>query len=136
MPLMTHAARFTATLTAVLLTACATVPADPLTPEEAVKARAGERWQALIEGDAARAYDYYTEAYRAVTPPDVFARQAASGTIAREAEPVRAECEPGRCQVVVRLTFPSPTGGGHMLDTHRTENWLEEQGKWRYHPRR
>ena len=56
-----------AVLAAGLLAGCASLAPAP--PEEQVRARATERWQALVAYQMDKAYAFTTPAYRAVASP-------------------------------------------------------------------
>lgn len=53
-------------LALLMLVGCTTADKQTLTAEESVKARAAERWQALIEGKLETAYDYELPEYRKI----------------------------------------------------------------------
>ncbi|MFM2450597.1 MAG: hypothetical protein RIS44_3047, partial [Pseudomonadota bacterium] len=51
---------------ALFLTACTTTPVETRTPEQIVQERAVQRWQAMIRGDVAAAYEYVAPSIRSV----------------------------------------------------------------------
>lgn len=124
-----------AVLAAGLLAGCASVA--PATPEEQVRARAIERWQALVAYQMDKAYAFTTPAYRAVASP---ARDRARYGNAAQwvgAEVVRVTCEPEKCVARVRIDAkPSAIPGigrKTTLSTHADEIWLLVDGQWWLH---
>ena len=117
---------------AVLAVGCATAPA---TQEDAVRARADERWQALIKSDFARAYEYTTPAYKAIHPAGQYF--SARGTAAqwKSATVLNVECpEIDKCVAKVRLVavLSGVPQAVREVSTVLDETWLREDGQWWY----
>lgn len=123
-----------ATLAASFLAGCASLAPAP--PEEQVRARATERWQALVAYQMDKAYAFTTPAYRAVAS---FERDRARYGSAAQwvgAEVVRVSCEPEKCIARVRIDAkPTIPGIGRKttLSTHADEIWLLVDGQWWLH---
>lgn len=121
-----------ATLCAVLaLSACASLGGS--SPQEQVRQRATERWQALLAGEYSRAYNYNTPSFRAVLTVDGYRNRFGSAVTWLGAEVVRVECpEVSRCTAVVRIDYRPVMS--HQADakisTHVDETWISENGKW------
>lgn len=116
------------------LTACANIHGG--SPEDRVRDRATERWQALVAYQMEKAYAYTTPAYRAVIS---FERDRARYGSAAQwvgAEVVRVTCEPAKCTARVRIDArPTIPGIGRKttLTTHADEIWLLVDGQWWLH---
>ena len=115
-------------LASLLLAACASVPQGA--PEDLVRQRATERWQALVAGDFAKAYTYATPAFKATVTADVY--KARFGKAAwYGAEVVSVTCpEPAQCTAKVRIEFKAAIKGIDRITTHFDETWLLEDGHW------
>jgi hypothetical protein len=103
------------------------------TPEEQVRQRAGERWQALVGGDFNRAYSYNTADFRALVTPAVYRGRTGSAVTWVGSEVVNVKCpEPTKCTALVRIDFTSLKGGqsGNKMNIHTDETWLLENGQW------
>lgn len=112
------------------LGACATLGS---VPQEQVRQRANERWQALVASDFDRAYTYNTPGYRAVVSTDVYRSRVGAAVKWLGAEAVTVECpEPAKCNATVRIDYRPLQGGraGDKYSTHIDETWLLEDGQW------
>ncbi len=115
---------------AALLAGCAAF--TPATPEEAVKQRATERWQALIKGDYKAAYGYLAPSVRSVNDYERYRASFGAAIKWLEVEVVNVACEPEKCSARIKivsaphpsLRFPANITSG--ID----ETWLLEDGKW------
>jgi hypothetical protein len=116
---------------AAWLAGCATT--GPQTPEEVVKARANERWAAVLKGDVPKAYGYMAPGYRAVHGEQDYrnARGSAVKWVAAEAVEVRCP-EATKCLAKVRIEAKPFMGRrfGDTIATHAEETWLLEDGQW------
>jgi hypothetical protein len=115
----------------LLLTACASIGSKP--PEDHVRQRAADRWQALVAGDISRAYGYNTPGYRAVISPEGFRGRIGSGGSWVGAEVGEINCpEAVKCIARVRIDFKPFMGRryGDNISTHADETWLLEDGQW------
>lgn len=111
--------------------------------------RAESRWQALIEHDFRRVYEYQTPAYRELYSFEHFRAGYARGPwlSARVTEISLAEAGVGESEsnsesdvpitaqvnvsVEVAATFPS-TSSTVRADTMLEENWIHQAGEWWY----
>jgi hypothetical protein len=104
----------------------------PKPPEEQVRLRATERWQAAIAGDMKKVYDSTAPSYRALVSFDRF-RAGFGGAVSwTGAEVVGVTCEPAVCTTVVRIDAKPLLGKGYgdVISTHFDEKWVLEQGEW------
>lgn len=114
-----------------LLSACASAP--PATPEEQIRQRAQERWQALIKGDFERAYTYLSPASRAVVPYERYRGSIGGAVVWKGAEVVDVRCETlEKCIAKVKVLtepviFRQRFG---TIETHLDETWLLDKGQW------
>ena len=119
-----------ALLAGLLLAACATVPVGP--PEEIVRQRSSERWQALINRDFAKAYTFHTPAYRATVDAEAY-RDLSNKAGWSAGEVVKVTCpEATRCLSTVRMESKSALWRkyGGVISTHDDETWTLENGQW------
>lgn len=116
---------------ALILSACASLGGG--TPQEQVRQRATERWQALVGGQFSSAYSYNTPGFRAVVTPDGYRNRIGSSVIWVGAEVIGVNCsEVDKCLVRVRIDFKPVLGSMNdaKVSTHLDETWLLEDGKW------
>ena len=106
---------------------CASVSRAPATPEQAVQARAQERWNALIAGQLDKAFEYITPSGRSTLPLEVY-RARLTGTSWRGAKVTGAVCEPEVCDVTVTLDINVLPNLPYQQVI--TEKWLLDGGKW------
>ena len=121
--------RTAALAAAALLAGCAAF--QPATPEEAVSARADQRWKALMAADWAKAHTFLTPAFRATMPVERY-RERFVGVPRWTNVTVRsAKCESEKCTVVVRIEAQyGGRSGMRTLSTEMPETWLREDGQW------
>ena len=128
---MRRAAVWVAIGTSLLLASCASLNNKP--PEEQVRQRAAQRWQALVAGDFNRAYSYNTPGYRAVITPESFRGRIGSSGSWVGAEVMAMNCpEAVKCIARVRIDFKPFMGRryGDNISTYADETWLLEDGQW------
>jgi hypothetical protein len=125
-----RAARWAPLLASLVLVACAAVPQG--TPEEQVRQRASERWQALVAGDFAKAYTYSTPGFKAVVAADAYKDRFRASW--HGADVVQVSCaEPAKCTAKVRIDMKYMVKSTHTdsrITTHADESWLLEDGQW------
>jgi len=115
----------------LVLAACAGLGSSKR--EDLVRQRALERWQALVAGQFAKAYEYSAPGFRSVVTPDAFRSRQGSAVKWEGAEVVSVDCpETARCIAKIRIDFRPLLGGrfGDKIDTHIDETWLLEDGQW------
>jgi hypothetical protein len=116
---------------ALTLSACASLGGGK--PEEQVRQRATERWQALVAGKFSRAYSYDTPGFRAVVTPDGYRNRIGSAIAWVGAEVIKVDCpEASQCVAVVRIDFKPVLSRkfDEKLSTHVNETWLFQEGQW------
>lgn len=115
---------------ASLLSACAGIKSAP--PEETVKERATERWQALLKRDTRKAYEYMAPSYRSVVSAETFGSKFGTSVVWVSAEVVSVACETAKCTATVRIEAKPLMGAkfGNTIETHVDETWLLEDGRW------
>ncbi len=115
---------------ATALTGCAMFKPKP--PEEQVRARATERWQAAVAGDIEKVYSLTGPSYRALVGYSRYRAGIGSAVAWTGAEVVDVTCQPAVCTVVVRIDAKPILGKGYndVLSTHFDEKWVLEQGEW------
>ena len=114
---------------AAVLAGCATTPTAP---EEVVKERATQYWQARIAGKPAQAYALLTPAYRSVRTLEQYTLQYGSPGGITAAEVASVQCEPEKCTARVKLTtkVPLPMLNMDKISTYVDETWLLDGGTW------
>jgi hypothetical protein len=115
---------------AAWLAACASLQSKP---EDSVTERANARWQALIQGDMAKAYTYSTSGFRAVVNLENFKSRTGIAGRWHAAQVVNVTCDtPERCKAVIKLEFSTliPGFSKDRMKTHIDETWLLEDGQW------
>lgn len=117
------------TFLAVTLGACTTVSPVKMSPEQAVMARAQERWNLLIAGQFEKSYDYITPAGRSTLPMAIY-RSRISGGSWKGAKVTGAVCEPEVCEVTAILDVDVLPNLPHRQPI--TEKWLLDGEKWWY----
>jgi len=126
-----HSVTIAGAFTMGLLAGCAGVgglSAD--TPSEAknsaVAARAQARWQRLIDGDLAGAYEYLSPASRTTMPLDLYKAKHKVGMY-RSVKVDGVDCEADTCTVTLSLTYDYKRVKG--VTTPLVEKWIITQGQ-------
>ena len=117
--------------TAALVAGCAAL--GPQTPEDAVKARASDRWAAMLKGEMPKAYAYLAPGYRAVHSEKEYAGRRGNAVQLKGAEVVEVRCpEATKCNARVRIESKPfmMKGFSDTMATHVDETWLLEDGQW------
>ena len=106
--------------------ACAVTSESPLeTRRDVVRARATERWQAVIKGDLDKAYGFMSETSWQATSLDRFkARSRVAAFTGAEIQKV--ECEAEICRVDVFVTYDHRLMKGVGMPLRET--WVIERG--------
>lgn len=118
-------------LASLTLAACASLGGG--SPQEQVRQRATERWQALVGGEYSRAYSFNTPGFRAVVTSDGYRNRIGSSVIWVGAEVIGVSCpEADKCLARVRIDYQPIQNfqGGDKVSTHIDETWLLDDGKW------
>jgi hypothetical protein len=94
----------------------------------AVKARATERWNALIKGDYAGAYAYMSPTSRERTPIDVYKQRLGMVRFTdAKVEEVVCAAQSDSCKVTARVTYDHRKFKGVV--TPMEETWVVEKGQ-------
>ena len=144
---MKHFAPLAAALFAASLAGCAGAPATTrseakgVAPKD-VEARAQARWDLLVAGKAAEAYDYFSPGYRQVKDRATYAADIAVRPVRwTKAEVKGSECPPDLqvCDVTVEVhyTVESSLPGVGTLASYSpiVERWIETEGSWYFVPK-
>ncbi len=104
----------------------------PSTPEQIVKKRAAQYWQARIAGKYEQAYQLSTPSYRKLKTAEQFRMQFGAGVSVQAAEVASVVCEPQKCTAKMKISA-TPSLPGLKLGTiplYMDEVWLLEDGQW------
>ena len=112
---------------ASMLAACSSAPKEPqVPPEQAVKALAQERWNALIAGDVPKVYGYMSPAAREALSLEAFRGSIRLGFFQR-AEVVKVDCQPEVCDVQLQVAY---VYRGSSIVTPVRESWIRSGDGW------
>lgn len=112
---------------ASMLAACGAAPGKKeAPPEELVRARAQERWSALIAGDVPKVYGYMSPAAREALSLEAFRDSIRLGFF-QKADVVKVECQPEVCDVQLQVTY---VYRGSSIVTPVRESWIRSDGGW------
>jgi hypothetical protein len=102
--------------------------------EDAVRRRALERWNLLMEGRVESAYAYLSPGYREATSLARYSRTVQGVGLWKGAEVREVKCEEKRCEVKVVLDLA--VGGAKPVPAPVIESWiqLEDGGDWWHVP--
>jgi hypothetical protein len=110
---------------ALAVAACASLDQRP--PEEAVVARAQQRWDALVKGDLKAAYGYLSPGSRAVMDQATFDSSIRRG-FWKSAKVDKAVCgSPQTCDAQVTIEYEFR---GTRTKTPLRETWIREGSDW------
>lgn len=113
-------------LAVALMNGCATSPSS----QEIVRARAQERWQAVLSGDAAKAYGFLSPGSRSsITLTNYLKKLERGSAFWRKAEVGSVECQESRCNVTVFLEYDLKDAV-KGLRRPIGETWLLDEGQW------
>ena len=128
-------------LAALALAGCAATgePAPQPADVVPVDVRAGERWERLVEGDFAAAYEYLSPGYRSsVSSVNYQRRMLLSRVTWQDAEVIDTECQEEACKVRISLDYllVKPVPGVDRLPRTREveEDWILVDGEWFHVP--
>lgn len=130
-----------ALVSALMISACATAPADNDawrdSQRSVLKQRAEARWQMLIEGDFKEAYGFLSPDYRSVVNLQQYKKKFGRSIDWRLArvDDIRYD-SPTVATVLVKLTYATdlPGARGELIQNTREmpEKWLYKDGGWWY----
>lgn len=103
-------------------------------PSQVLTQRAQARWQALIEGDFAKAYGFETPAYRQATPLRLYTSRFGSQLRWDKAEVMEVLPDPDGETAVVRVMifYTAMDAVGGVINGERPvdESWVRTGGDW------
>lgn len=102
-------------------------------PRQQVRELAVLRWNALLAGDLARAYEYLSPGTRDVMSLDLYKKKIRTGGW-KKASVDTVLCEQDRCEVMMVVEYSYRDI--KSIETRLSEVWLQEGGKWWYVPRK
>lgn len=94
-----------------------------------VAKKAQSRWDALIKGDLAAAYEYLSPGYRSVTSLELYKAKIRTG-LWKKVKVDSVACEKDRCDVVLIVEYSYPKYGMESISSRLNEVWLQEDGDW------
>lgn len=103
------------------------------TPQQQVKMLAEARWNALLAGDLAKAYEYLSPGTREVMTLDVYKKKTRASAW-KKAGVDTVSCEHDRCAVTMVIEYSYRDM--KSIETRLNEIWLQEGEKWWYVPRK
>jgi hypothetical protein len=123
----------------MLLSACAAT--STVAPEDVVKERAQARWDALLTGDFATAYSYYSPGFRSATTVVDFEIGIRMRKVQhRSAEYLDQNCEENVCTVRFtvgyRVVKPVPGVDAWENEGVVSEQWIKSDGEWWFLPQK
>jgi hypothetical protein len=126
-------------LAVMLLSACATT--STASPEDIVKERAQARWDALLDGDFATAYSYFSPGYRStITVVDFEIGVRMRKVQYRTAEYLGHSCENDVCTVQIKVGYlvarPVPGLDNWESESMLSEQWINSDGEWWFLPQK
>jgi hypothetical protein len=112
---------------AAMSAGCAIIGAgsSPEQKQKVVAERAKERWDLLIKGDVAGAYQFLSSGSKAATPADVYKAKIRPG-LWRQATVSKVDCQAEVCKVIMLITYDAKRMKG--IETPIDETWVIENG--------
>ena len=119
----------------LLLSACATT----VRTEDIIKERATARWNALLSGDLAGAYEYLSPGFRSSVSSIQYQRSILIKKVKwTSVQYIESDCAESSCKVTVLLDYTVYGGlpGVKSFDGAQTihESWLLIEGTWYFVP--
>ena len=122
----------------VFLAGCATSPHNKM--PKAVEDRAIKRWDLLIAGQTAEAYDYLAPGYRQTKPKDIYTKENLTRPVQwTSVKYMDKDCHEDACTVRVYLTYKVKIHVAvPVTETFSVlqEKWVKVDGEWFYLPDR
>ena len=101
----------------------------PRSPDEIVMERAQARWDALVQGDTKKAYEYFGPGSRSVMTAEQYDASIRKG-FWKSAKVEKVECAaPDSCFVHVAIEYEYQ---GMRIKTPLGETWIREGSDWWY----
>jgi hypothetical protein len=112
----------------LVASACASVGAGG-SPEKVVEARAQQRWDLMMKGDMAGAYEFLSPASKASLPKANYLKRQGGGRYWRTVTMEKVECAQDTCKVSMVLVYDlSPDVKN--LRREIVETWILDEGAW------
>lgn len=126
--MVSRKAFFVGAVVAVAISGCASVSRES-TPEETVKARAQQRWDALVKGDYEAAYRLLSPGSRAVTSFESYLGSIRQG-FWKAARVSEVQCSSAdACEAGAEIEYEFR---GSRVKTPLRETWIRQEGNWWY----
>ena len=115
---------------------CATIGENDASPgAETAAERAQQRWDLLLEGDYAGAYQYLSPGYRSSLSLDNYQRQQLLRRVGwRGAQVESSDCDEQRCTVNVEIEYsitkPLPGVPRYQGKSVDAETWILSENQW------
>lgn len=121
----------------LVLASCATTGGD--SSEDRLRERATARWEALLGGDLAGAYEYLSPGFRSSVSSLQYQRSLLLKRVAwKSAEYVGSECQEDACKVSILLGYAvyGALPGVKSFEDEDTieESWIFTGGQWYFVP--
>ncbi|MBC9070387.1 hypothetical protein IAI53_00220 [Thauera sp. CAU 1555] len=115
----------------VVVAACATTSVQQ-TDEERIAARAQQRWDALVDGAAERAYEFETPAYRETHSLKLFRSRLGSAVSFIGAEVKEVVVDGDVADVRIFMAYHTLGADGSLIRVDRPvrESWVRAGGEW------
>lgn len=94
-----------------------------------VAKKAQSRWDALIKGDLAAAYEYLSPGSRSVMSLEQYKAKIRTG-LWKKVKVDSVACEKDRCNVVLIVEYSYPKYGIESISSRIEETWLQEDDDW------
>lgn len=108
--------------------------------ETVIERRAMERWNLLIAGDYAKAYEYFSPGYRSTRPVGAYVAAVKPAIMTwRSVDWRGVECDtPDSCEArfILHYTVQMPSAGATPGVTEVKERWVRLDGRWYHLPQR
>ena len=119
----------------VLLSACATT----MSTENIIEERATARWETLLSGDLAGAYEYLSPGFRSSVPSLQYQRQLLLNKVKwTGAHYIESDCTETTCKVKISLDYTvyGAIPGVKSFDGTQEieESWVKVNGTWYFVP--
>ena len=113
----------------LVLGACAGVGVGLGSPEKAVESRARQRWDLMMKGDMAGAYEFLSPASKATVPKESYLKRRGGGRYWRSVTMQEVNCTAETCKVKMVLEYDlTPDVKG--LKREIMETWIQDEGAW------
>ena len=110
---------------------------------EDLDSKSVKRWEAIIDSEYEKAYEYFTPGYKKTESLAAYASKIANAKVRVEwksAKFIGRDCESEvKCEVelevLYKYSFPRKSMGELEVPTKIVENWINKNGKWYFLPK-